>query len=197
MKLRLSGLRLALSLTLAMTAAMAADPAPAATAGHPQLGSFGIDLSARDLSVKPGDDFNRYASGHWIASYQLKADEASYGSFNALRDQADEQVRGLIEGLQSRADLAPGSNAQKIRDLYASYMNRSARDAAGITPLRPVLDRIAAIDSKAALIEAFGRAAVDGSDAPFGLYVGTDRKNPDRYQVGLGVGGLGLPDRDY
>ena len=161
------------------------------------MGSFGIDLSARDPSVRPGDDFNRYASGHWISSYQLKPDEASYGSFNALRDQADEQVRGLIEGLQQRTDLAPGSNAQKIRDLYASYMNRAARDAAGITPLSPMLDRIAAIDSKAALIDAFGRAAVDGSDAPFGLYVGTDRKNPDRYQVGLGVGGLGLPDRDY
>ncbi|MCC7097047.1 MAG: M13 family metallopeptidase [Thermomonas sp.] len=195
MKLRLSGLCLALSLSLAAAAAPAVDPV--VPADKPQLGEFGIDLSSRDLSVDPGDDFNRYASGHWIASYQLKPDETSYGSFNALRDQADEQVRGLIEGLQSRADLAPGSNGRKIRDLYASYMNRSARDAAGITPLRPVLDRIAAIDSKAALIDAFGRAGIDGSTAPFGLYVGTDRKDPDRYQVSLGVGGLGLPDRDY
>ncbi|MCO5055901.1 M13 family metallopeptidase [Thermomonas sp.] len=197
MNLRLSGLCLALTLSLATSAAAASDPAAPSAAGSPQIGAFGIDLGARDLSVQPGDDFNRYASGHWIEGYQLKPDEASYGTFNALRDHAEEQVRGLIEGLQQRTDLAPGSNGRKIRDLYASYMNRSARDAAGITPLRPVLDRIAAIDSKAALIEAFGRTGIDGSDAPFGLYVGTDRKNPDRYQVSLGVGGLGLPDRDY
>ncbi len=128
MKLRLSGLCVALALSLATAAAPAANPAsPAASAtdspAKPQFGAFGIDLDARDLAVQPGDDFNRYASGHWIDSYQLKADEASYGSFNELRDRADEQVRGLIEGLQPRTDLAPGSNGRKIRDLYASYMN--------------------------------------------------------------------------
>lgn len=191
MKTRLSALAVALALS-AGTVASAAPPAD-----RPQIGTFGVDLGARDLAVKPGDDFNRYASGHWIDTYQLKADEASYGAFNELRDRAEEQVRGLIEGLQARSDLAPGSNGQKVRDLYASYMDRAARDAAGIAPLRPVLDRIAAIDSKAGLVAAFGNAAVDGTDAPFGLYVGTDRKNPDRYQVNLAVGGLGLPDRDY
>ena len=92
-----------------MTAAMAADPAPAATAGHPQLGSFGVDLSARDASVKPGDDFNRYASGHWIDTYQLKDYETSYGSFNELRDRAEEQVHGLIEGL-ANGSIANGTS---------------------------------------------------------------------------------------
>jgi putative endopeptidase len=192
MKRSLLGFGIAAALSITSTAALAAGPA-----SKPQLGSFGVDLSSRDTAVKPGDDFNRYASGHWIDTYQLKDYESSYGSFNELRDRAEDQVHTLIDGLLARKDLAPGSNGQKLRDYYASYMNRAARDAAGITPLQPVLTRIAAIDSKDKLIAAFANASIDGSDAPLGLYVGTDRKDPDSYLVGLGVGGLGLPDRDY
>ena len=192
MKRSLLSFGIAATLSITSMAALATGPATT-----PQLGSFGVDLTSRDTSVKPGDDFNRYASGHWIDTYQLKDYESSYGSFNELRDRSEEQVHTLIDGLLARTDLAPGSNAQKLRDYYTSYMNRAARDAAGIKPLQPVLTRIAAIDSKAALIAAFANAAIDGSDAPLGLYVGTDRKDPDSYLVGLGVGGLGLPDRDY
>ena len=192
MKRSLLSFGIAAALSITSMAALAAGPA-----SRPQLGSFGVDLSARDMSIKPGDDFNRYASGHWIDTYQLKDYESSYGSFNELRDRSEDQVHALIDGLLARKDLLPGSNGQKLRDYYTSYMNRTARDAAGIKPLQPVLTRIAAIDSKAALIAAFANAAIDGSDAPLGLYVGTDRKDPDSYQVGLGVGGLGLPDRDY
>jgi len=192
MKRSLLSFGIAAALSITSMAALAAGPA-----SRPQLGSFGVDLSSRDTSVKPGDDFNRYASGHWIDTYQLKDYESSYGSFNELRDRSEDQVHTLIDGLLARTDLAPGSNGQKLRDYYASYMNRAARDAAGITPLQPVLTRIAAIDSKDKLIAAFANAAIDGSDAPLGLYVGTDRKDPDSYLVGLGVGGLGLPDRDY
>ena len=192
MKRSLLSFGIAAALSITSMAALAAGPA-----SKPQLGSFGVDLTSRDTSVKPGDDFNRYASGHWIDTYQLKDYESSYGSFNELRDRSEDQVHTLIDGLLARTDLAPGSNGQKLRDYYASYMNRAARDAAGITPLQPVLTRIAAIDSKDKLIAAFANAGIDGSDAPLGLYVGTDRKDPDSYLVGLGVGGLGLPDRDY
>ncbi|HTL14609.1 MAG TPA: hypothetical protein VL251_05875, partial [Thermomonas sp.] len=97
-------------LSAAVPSATAAD-----AAGKPRLGSFGVDLSARDLSVKPGDDFNRYASGHWIDTYVLKDYETNYGSFNQLRDRAEEQTRTLMDELLARKDLAPGSNAQKLR----------------------------------------------------------------------------------
>ena len=185
---------LSLSLALALSAplAQAAKPAHA-----PTFGAFGVDLSARDTSVKPGDDFNRYANGHWLDTYQLKDYETRFGSFNALSDEAEAQSRDIIEALGKRNDIAPGSNAQKVRDFYASYMNTAARDAAGIAPLKPLLDKIALIDSKAALVAAFGDADVDGTASPVGMGVSLDRKNPDRYLVGVGVGGLGLPDKDY
>ncbi len=192
MKRSLLGLGIAGALTVAVSSATAAAPT-----GKAQLGSFGVDLTARDLTVKPGDDFNRYASGQWIDTYVLKDYETNYGSFNQLRDRAEEQTRALMEELLASKDLAAGSNGRKLRDYYASFMDRAGRDAAGIKPLQPVLDRIAKIDSKDKLVAAFGNAGIDGSSAPFGMGVGIDRKDPNQYQVGLGVGGLGLPDRDY
>ena len=187
-------LSLALAASLAIPFAHAAD-APAKA--KPTLGSFGVDLTAQDTTVKPGDDFNRYVNGHWLDTYQLKDYETSYGSFNALRDQSEAQVHAIIEELRQRKDLAPGSEAQKVRDYYASYMDRAARDAAGIEPLKPVLDRIAKIDTRAELVAAFGNVDLDGTSAPVQFGVDLDRKDPDQYLVGLRVGGLGLPDRDY
>lgn len=183
-------LSLSLALALVTPFALAAD-------GKPQLGSFGIELGNRDTRVRPGDDFNRYANGTWFDNYQLKDYETRFGSFNQLSDQAELQVKAIIEELLARQDLTPGSNEQKIRDFYASYMDTAARDAAGIKPLMPLLERIAAIDSRPKLVEAFGRAGRDGTRSPLGGGVGLDRKDPDNYQLGIGVGGLGLPDKDF
>ena len=191
-------LTIALASALAAGAGMAVSNASAADgATPPKMGSFGIDLSARDTSVKPGDDFNRYTSGHWLDTYELKDYETSFGSFNALRDESEAQTRQIFDAISKRTDLKPGSNEQKVRDYYNSFMNRDARNAAGITPLKPVLDRIAAIDSMPALVKAFGESDVEGTDAPIGAGVGLDAKNPDRYLIGIGVGGFGLPDKDF
>jgi putative endopeptidase len=169
----------------------------AASAGTPALGTFGLDLSSRDDSVKPGDDFDRFANGKWQDAYQLKDYESDYGSFDMLNDASEIAVHEIIEELVQRTDLAPGSDEQKIRDYYASYMDEDARDAAGIKPLQPVLDRITAINSMAGLTAAFGRADVEGSNAPVGVGLRVDRKDPNRYLASVGVGGLGLPDKDY
>jgi len=183
-------LSLSLALALAVPLASAAD-------GRPELGSFGIELGNRDTSVRPGDDFNRHANGAWYDAFQLRDYQTRFGSFNELSDRAEAQVRTIIEELQQRQDLAAGSNEQKIRDFFASYMDLAARDAAGITPLAPVLSRIAAIEDHADLVAAFGRSNRDGSASPISVGIGLDRKDPNRYLVGIGVGGLGLPDRDF
>ena len=183
---------LSLSLALALAA-----PFALAAEGRPELGSFGIELANKDTSVRPGNDFNRFANGQWYDNFELRDYQTRFGSFNELSDRAEEQVRVIIEELQQRTDLVPGSNAQKIRDFYASYMDTAARDAAGIAPLQPVLDRIAAIDDRDELVAAFGRSNRDGSASPVSVGIGLDRKDPNRYLVGIGVGGLGLPDRDF
>ncbi|HJW47247.1 MAG TPA: M13 family metallopeptidase, partial [Lysobacter sp.] len=192
--------RLSLGLALAVSLAGIAQVKAAdnvAAAGKPVLGTFGVDLTAQDTTVKPGTDFNRYVNGHWLDSYQLKDYETSYGSFNMLRDQSEAQVHAIIEELQQRNDLARGSEAQKLRDYYASYMDRATRDAAGIAPLKPVLKKIGGIETKGELIAAFANADLDGSSTPVRFGVELDRKDPNQYLVSLRVGGLGLPDRDY
>ncbi|MEO6103557.1 MAG: M13 family metallopeptidase [Pseudoxanthomonas sp.] len=171
--------------------------AASTTAGKPELGSFGIDLTAADHSVKPGDDFARYTGGHWIDTYELRDYDVSYGSFNALRDRSEEQVNAIVKGLQSRSDLKPGSDEQKVRDYYASYMDQAARDAAGIKPIAPILHEIDEIDSVEDLTKQFGRENIDASNSPLSVSVSVDRKDPSRYMASLGVGGLGLPDKDY
>jgi putative endopeptidase len=199
---------LALALTIALTfgtavavakdapkAAAAATVAPAA--GKPALGSFGIDLTARDTTVKPGDDFARYANGHWLATYKLKDYESRYGAFNMINDQAEEQVKAIIEELAARTDLKPGSDEQKVRDAYASYMDQAARDRAGITPLKPVFARIDGIKTMADFINVYGDGDVDGTNGPIGIGLSADRKDPNKYLASIGMGGLGLPDKDY
>ena len=88
-------------------------------AAKPALGAFGVDLGNRDPSVKPGDDFDRFANGHWKDTYQLKDYESDYGSFDALNDQAEIDVHAIIEELARRTDLAPGSPLPgRFRDFW-------------------------------------------------------------------------------
>jgi putative endopeptidase len=162
----------------------------------PELGSFGVDLSSQDPSVRPGDDFFRFANGKWLDTFELPADRSNYGSFNVLGDRADEHVRTIIDDLSSM-EPAMDSIEQKISDYYLSYMDTDTLNQLGISPLRPGLAALAEIDSRDQLITGFGRAQIDNTASPFGFYVGADRSDPDQHQLVLSVGGLGLPDRDY
>ena len=168
----------------------------ASNAAKAELGDWGVDLSARDESVKPGDDFFRYANGTWLKTYELKPDQARYGSFLVLRDRSEERVRKIIEDL-AKKEAAPGSIEQMIGDYFASYMDTEHLNALGTEPLKPDLARIAAIASKDDLIKTFARTDIDGTRAPIGGGMSIDRKDPDHYLFSISQSGLGLPDRDY
>jgi putative endopeptidase len=173
--------------------AVASEPEVTAT---PELGSFGIDLADQDASIQPGDDFFRFANGHWLDTYELPADRSNYGSFNVLTDRSDERVRTIIDDLSS-IEPAAGSLEQKISDYYRSYMDTETLNQRGIGPLQPTLSALAEIDTLEELSAAFGRAQIDNTATPFSFGIGADRSDPDQYQLGLRVGGFGLPDRDY
>lgn len=179
-------------------AAPAPESAPAETAAvpAPELGSFGIDLSNQDPSVRPGDDFFRFANGLWLDSFELPADRTDYGSFSVLADRSDERVRSIIEDL---ADMEPaqGSIEQKINDYFLSYMDTERLNELGISPLLPGLAAIDSIADMEQLIEAFGRAQLDNTASPFSFFIAPDRSDPDRHQLVLSVMPLSLPDRDY
>ena len=164
--------------------------------GKPKLGDFGVDLTAMDRNVKPGDDFYNYVNGAWMARTEIPADKASWGGFGILRDLSDTRTRELIEQAAAQTN-APGSVADKIGTTYASFMDAAAIEARGAAPLKPYLDRIAGISTQTDLARAFGEGTRHGMDMPMGAGVQQDLKDNTQYVAYLGQGGLGLPDRDY
>lgn len=165
-------------------------------AAVPELGSFGVDTSHQDPSVRPGDDFFRFTNGRWLDTFELPADRSNYGSFNVLGDRSDERVRTIIDDLTS-LEPAQGSVEQKVSDYYLSYMDVETLNELGISPLRQGLSALAEIDTLDELIAGFGRAQIENTASPFGFYVGADRSDPDQHMLNLSIGGMGLPDRDY
>ncbi|MFZ2029513.1 MAG: M13 family metallopeptidase [Vitreimonas sp.] len=171
-------------------------PTPSASpAPRPRFGTFGVELSNRDLTVKPGDDFNRYCNGHWFATTQIPPDRTSWGSGSILSDQVIHDVRELIEATAASGG-APGSNEQKIADFYKSFMDTNAINARGLQPVQADLARIAAIRTQG---DAWALACAPDFSAnfPISMYPSLDARDPDKYCITLTQAGLGMPDRDY
>jgi putative endopeptidase len=186
--------------------AVAPPAAPAASPARPAIGDFGLDRSGQDTTVRPGDDFYRYAGGRWLATTALPSDRVRWGTFDVVAVQAEEQLHAILEDLANSS--APVSGAQrKAGDFYAAFTDTATIEARGLAPARPALDAIASAkthEDVARLLQrpdfgtmnAFGR--VDpGLTSPIGIGITIDQKNPDRYVVGVGHGGLGLPEREY
>jgi putative endopeptidase len=149
-----------------------------------------------DKSVHPGDDFFTYMNGVWVEKTEIPADRATYGGFQKLSDDAQADVRAIIEASAS-GDYAKGTAEQKVGDLYNAYLDMQTRDARGLEPLEPELARIDAITSKAELAVYFASANKRGYDVPFSLNQYADMKAPDVYMMYTWQGGLGLPEREY
>ena len=156
----------------------------------------GITLENMDTSVRPGDDFFAYVNGKWVEETEIPADKSSYSVFASLNDEAQENVRAIIEE-SANGDFAKGTDEQKVGDLYRSFMDMETRDARGLEPLQPELERIAAIDSHDDLAVYFAETVKRNLDAPFGFGQVADFKDPNYYMIYVGQSGLGLPDREY
>jgi putative endopeptidase len=167
--------------------------APARNNLHPKLGTFGVDLSGMDKNVKPGKDFNQFVSGTWQKNTKIPADKTRWGMFDQLREEADANVRTILE---EKAAAPKGSSAQKARDYYASYLDTAAIDAKGFAPAKAGLDAIAAAKTLDDVVKLMGRPDLP-LEAPIGMGVTLDEKNPDRYVVGCEQSGLGLPEREF
>ncbi len=170
--------------------------ADAAPSPKPEIGSYGLDLTGIDTTIKPGDDFYQYAVGGWLTKTEIPADKPQYGMFTKLADLSEARTRVIIEGAAS-TPAASGSESQKVGDFYRAFMDEKTISARGISPLMTDLAKIAAIKTKAQLATALGDAVRIGTDVPLELAIGQDDKHPDRYIASIGQGGLGLPDMEY
>ena len=170
-------------------------PAPIANQGKAELGSFGVDLSARDLDVKPGDDFFMYASGTWYKNYEMPADKTRFGAFTALAERSEEQVKEIIDDITSRSDL--NTEEQMVADFYHAFMDVETINKKGLSPIQPTLDEISAAKSVDDLTKLFGNAWLNGVSSPIGGGMWFNRLDPNQYEMSMGAGGIGLPDRSY
>jgi len=168
-----------------LTAAATSTPSTAA------LGTFGIDTSQMDPSIKPGDDFYRYVNGKWLATTTIPADKSRYGSFDVLRDKSETDLHVLLNELIESPPIDP--TLKKVVALYSSWMDEATIEKRGITPLQPDLDRIAAAKDKTDLMRLIGRIEMS---APFGFGIQPDPADTSRYKVFIGQAGLGM-GRDY
>ncbi len=171
----------------------AASDKPSAENG-PAFGDFGIDLSARDTAIQPGDDFYLYANGGWLATVKIPDEYSTYGMFTTIQERSQSRLKAIVEDLSAKA--AQGSSEQKVRDFYASYLDTKAINEKALEPLAADLARIDSLASA----EDFGRAFFDpalNAKSPVRVYIGIDAKEPARYAVYLSQSGLGLPNRDY
>ncbi|MEY2884210.1 MAG: hypothetical protein RL490_1934, partial [Pseudomonadota bacterium] len=162
------------SLFLGATAMALLVLAGPAAAKKPEIGKFGFDVAGMDQSVKPGDDFVAYTSGGYLKTLEIPADKTSYGMFTKLRDLSQERTRTIIEKAAASGG-APGTEAQKVGDFYASFMDEAAIEAKGITPIKAELDAITAISDKTQLAAMIGRFSRLSIGTPIGVGVGPDR----------------------
>jgi putative endopeptidase len=173
------------------------DPTPATTppaqpSNKPQYGTYGFDAAGMDKSVTPGNSFYQYANGTWLKSTPIPADKSNYGMFGVLDDLSRERTKQIIQGAKGAA----GTEAQKIADYYASFMDEAGIEKKGWEPIKPEVEQIAAIKDVNGLMAKFAENTRTGRKSPFGTFVAQDEKDPEHHIALLMQSGLGLPDRD-
>jgi putative endopeptidase len=211
MKIFWLGAAASAALLLACPAALAAPqaakppvPAPKTTPASaaapdltkaPRLGTWGYDLSARDMTLAPGDDFFEYANGGYLKTLEIPADRTRYGAFDALNELSQNRMRAVVE--KAAADKAASGERAKVGALYRSFLDEAKVNTLGGKPMAADLAKISAIKTKGELARQMGATMGAFGGSIFSAAISEDAKDPDHYAVYLGQAGLGLPDRDY
>ncbi|MDP4530129.1 M13 family metallopeptidase [Alkalimonas delamerensis] len=188
----------ALAVSLALTGCSGEAPvnqSPSQQQQAPTLSS-GIELHNMDTSVAPQQNFFRFVNGNWLERTEIPADRARWGSFDELREVAEQHVLDIILEL-AEGQHAQNSDAQKIADLFRSFLDTETIESLGLMPLQPELDRISALQSHADLAKLWGEWQHIRSGVPMVLFVGQDQRQSDQYITAATQSGLGMPDRDY
>ncbi|MGW5308561.1 M13 family metallopeptidase [Nocardia thailandica] len=155
----------------------------------------GIDLSFRDAQVRVQDDLFTHVNGQWLRDHEIPADRAVDGAFRTLYDQAELDVKAIIQNSAANAD--GDADARRIGDLYSSFMDTDAVAAAGLAPVADELRAIAEVGDASAFAALLGSLQRTGVRGALAYYVDTDAKDSSRYLVHATQSGIGLPDESY
>ena len=156
----------------------------------------GIDANNFDKKTRIQDDFYKAVNGTWLGETAIPADKSNYGSFTVLADLSEQRLRRIIEAAAA-CDHENGTDAQKVGNLYNSFMDQERIDQLGVKPISSKLADIDTVNDRLHLIQRFGDFEKYGIQSPIGMYVGQDNKNSTQYIITLVQSGTSLPDRDY
>ena len=156
----------------------------------------GFSINTIDKTIDPCVDFYQYACGNWIKNSEIPPDQSQWVSFVELHERNLDIEHGILEKAAA-AGASRNAVDQKIGDLYGSCMDEKSVDAKGIAPVKPELDRIAAVNDKSALIDEIAHVHLIGPNPLFNFYSQSDLHNADQVIAYIDQGGLTLPDRDY
>jgi putative endopeptidase len=165
--------------------------------GKPQFGQWGFDLSGADFSIKPGDDFFRYANGTWLEKTQIPADKPAFSLRLMMTDVIAQRLHFLMETLAAKGDMVPTSLEGKVGAFYRSFMDETGIEQAGVKAIAGELESVKHAKTHAELAALMGRTSVDFESSVFSYLINVDLKDPTRYAFYIGQSGLELPDRDY
>jgi predicted metalloendopeptidase len=185
-----------LALAVALGAAVPASAGDIPEPAPPEIAPWGVDLEGRDPSVRPQDDFFRWANGTWIDEFEIPSDLSSYSSFTRLHLESEEQIEEILEEAAS-ANASPASVTGKVATLYSGFLDPEAIEAAGLRPLEPELARTRSVRTHEDVARRLAELERIGGSSPFNFWIDLDPKDPSRYLAQLYQSGLGLPDRDY
>ncbi len=160
-----------------------------------EMKEVGLNLSHMDTSVRPQDDFFNYVNGNWMKTAEIPSDKTSWGSFNALREDVDVASLGILDKILAD-QFEPGSEGQKIQNLYGTFMDWDKRNADRIAPIKNDLQKIDNIKSISDLQKYLADATKTGNNPFYAWRVGADMKNSVMNAVYFGGASLGL-GRDY
>ncbi len=156
-----------------------------------------IDKANMDLSIKPGNDFFRYANGGYLATLEIPADKSSYNVFTELREKAEKDINDILKEISEIKDAEPGTAAQQIRDFYFTGMDIAKINTEGISPLKPEIKKIDHIKNQKDLLDVIVQMHLHSLDPFFGGGVSQDLMDNSKYSYYLAQSGLGLPDVSY
>jgi putative endopeptidase len=157
----------------------------------------GINLDLMDKNVKPGNDFFRFVNGTWYDKTEIPADKTRWGSFDELRQNTDKDALAILKEAAADKNLNPKSDQAKSVSVYQTYMDTISRNKLGIKPIKPYLAKINAIKTAQDVNNLLIEMEPVGGIGFYGIGVGADAKDSNKNVVYLGLGSLGLPDREY
>ena len=156
----------------------------------------GIRLENLDTTAVAGDDFYQYACGGWMKNNPLTGEYSRFGTFDKLAEDNREQLRTLIADIAAQENPA-GTVAQKIGDLYNMAMDSVARNERGMEPIRPVMERIAAIKSNKEVMPLVAELSRKGMGSFFNVYIDADIMDSKQNLVQIYQGGISLGEKEY